>query len=179
MKRTNLKVKSPYTSADRYYHNTEHLINIHHLLQPYTDVDTKLVLLIFYHDYVYNPGSDDNEQLSANAAVEDYPEYGEWLYKGITATKLHTETDDHIINLFLDADMAILSSSPAKYAEYVMALRKEYCSFPDEQWTEGRVQFLRQWKGFITKEFDTDYGEAAKRNVENELRLLTKENLTC
>ena len=47
------------------------------------------------------------------------------------------------IEVFLDADMAILAAKPARYRRYLRGVRSEYSHFDDEAFRTGRMTFLR------------------------------------
>lgn len=156
----------------RPYHNAVHLAQVRVALSQFVDIDEKLDMAILYHDAVYVPGRRDNEERSAAMACNAYPQYAAFLQTAIMATALHQRTGDHLIDLFLDADMSILGMPWGQYDAYRKGVRREYAMFDDEQFREGRKQFLLSFSGFITDEFNDAYLEQAKRNIERELKEL-------
>jgi len=73
----------------------------------------------------------------------------------------------------LDADLAILGSSPKVYQEYLQKIRLEYRSIPEEQYKKGRIKFLETMlakkKIFYSPTFFHQYEQSAKVNLTNEL----------
>lgn len=155
--------------SDRPYHNLNHLYQVREALRGVIDIDIELDIVIDFHDLIYLPGASDNEEQSAAAAVATYPKYEAFVRKAIKATKNHKATDDHKINLFLDADMSILGMPWPEYDKYRRAIRKEYDAYSDEEFREGRMKFLESFDGFITEEFNYKYKEQAKYNIRREL----------
>ncbi len=45
--------------------------------------------------------------------------------------------------VLLAADLAILATEPARYSNYVTAVRREYAHVDDDQWRVGRSAVLR------------------------------------
>jgi len=45
--------------------------------------------------------------------------------------------------VLLDADLAVLGASPARYDEYSAAIRREYAWVPEAEYRRGRGQVLR------------------------------------
>ena len=54
-----------------------------------------------------------------------------------------------MIGVLLDADLAILGSSPTTYDAYVAAVRAEYADVGDDEWRAGRTGVL---EGFGNRE---------------------------
>ena len=77
------------------------------------------------------------------------------------------------IQLFLDADMAILAAEPARYRRYLRGVRSEYSHFDDEAFRTGRTTFLRSILGreriFLSKEGLQLWEEPARVNLRAEL----------
>ena len=73
------------------------------------------------------------------------------------------------INLFTDADLAILGAEPEIYKNYAAAIRQEYSVFPDPIYIPGRKKVLlhflkmeRLFKLLISR----GYGAVKKKGVE-------------
>lgn len=166
---------------DRPYHNTAHIHQMVRVLSQFVQIDEKMDVAILFHDYIYKPGDPENEYMSMVFA-RDYmrmkaKERGvevneadmQWVSTAILATKKHMRTGIHDIDLFLDADMSILGMPWDQYDKYRRGVRKEYEAFTDEQFRDGRKQFLLSFSGFITDEFNEVYLDQAKRNIRREL----------
>lgn len=140
-----------HAEPQRHYHTLEHVLavlracdDLRALGAPCSD-ETVVLLAAWYHDAVYDPHADDNEEASARLAVETLTGWraGERasVARLILATKLH-EPGDHDEALLVDADLAVLASPPARYAAYAAAVRAEYGFLDDAAWRRGRSAFL-------------------------------------
>ena len=79
--------------------------------------------------------------------------------------------------LLCDADLAILAADPPEYRAYVAAVRAEYAGLDDQTFMAGRLAVLTDLAG--REIFRTQKGrrltEAARRNLEEEMRSLTEQ----
>ena len=174
-----------YSEPHRHYHTTKHLLDVLTMIdQLADDHDLFLVqLAAWYHDAVYAipAGQISNEEASARLALRELSLVGleqEDLNQVARLVRL-TETHqpgprDPEGELLCDADLAILASDPADYAEYVAAIRAEYAKVPEEQFLAGRLAVLT---GLADREiFRTNKGrqltDAAYANLETEISAL-------
>lgn len=174
------EIKSAHTQAKRYYHTLQHLQHIYTELE-----DIKLIthfeFAIFYHDIIYDIQRDDNEEQSALLAKKRLTELNvhevlqEKVFEVIIETAKH-EASSKENSLFLDADLAILGSSPKSYEQYIKNVRKEYALYSDKAYVSGRKKVL---KSFLEKEriyksnhFYKKYEQQAKVNIKSELNSL-------
>jgi predicted metal-dependent HD superfamily phosphohydrolase len=182
-----------YAEPHRAYHGIEHIAA---LAQLYVDVargpswhaPTEVALAILFHDAIYEPGRPDNEDRSAELAIEllhdkaqriDVPR----IAMMIRATKTHDQlgqlgqADDHDLAHFIDADMAIIGTAAHVYDAYAQAVRREFSSIPAPMFERGRQAFLLEQLArpslFHTAWFRTRYEDAARRNLARELATLT------
>ena len=89
------------------------------------------------------------------------------------STQTHTappdDTDAHIL---LDADLAILGSSPIRYDSYRWAIRQEYVAVSDEVYKTGRLQiidhFLDRDHIYYTESIRAEREEQARTNLARE-----------
>ena len=172
------EIENSYSKKGRHYHNLSHLENLLALLQEVkpevADWDT-LMYSMFYHDIEYNVLRHDNEEKSAEIAVERMLQLqlptamAEKCRLHIIATKQHLFNPNQDTNLFTDADLAILGSSPDTYAGYAEAVRKEYSIYPDLIYNPGRKKvlhhFLEMEHIYKTPYFRDRFGAAAKTNL--------------
>jgi predicted metal-dependent HD superfamily phosphohydrolase len=131
---------------------------------------------------VYNVLRKDNEERSAEIARLRLPKTGlateeiSLCRQYILATKSHIKSDDHEMNLFTDADLAILGSDQAGYLVYVQQIRKEYKYFPDVLYKPGRKKVLQHFLNmpaiYKTKEFSAKYEQQARTNLSLELEMI-------
>ena len=151
-----------------------------------------LILAAWFHDAVYEgaPGEDErrSEQL-ASTSLEPLVTAG--LLSGdelqmvrllVRATATHElpESADlpagyerADIQLFLDADMAILAADSVRYRRYLRGVRSEYSHFDDEAFRAGRTTFLRSILGreriFLSEQALKLWEEPAQANLRAEL----------
>lgn len=179
------EIESNYSHKKRHYHNLQHLHYMMEKLQVYKDhlenVGT-IIFSIFYHDIVYNPKKQNNEEKSAEVAHDRLVQLGvpanqvEQCVQQILATKSHQQNEEKDTNFLLDFDLAILGDSPANYQEYASNIRKEYSIYPDFLYKRGRKKivkhFLEMPEIFKTAEFVAAYEKQARINLVNELESL-------
>lgn len=121
------EIRNQYSSPDRYYHNISHLES---LLIHLTAVKYKIkkwpsvVFALVFHDAIYTPGIQDNEEKSAELAEKKLSALGiadkivSSCRQIILATKHHDYSEDADTNIFTDADLAILGSRSDDYKQY-------------------------------------------------------------
>jgi predicted metal-dependent HD superfamily phosphohydrolase len=118
----------------------------------------------FFHDAIYDPTSDDNEERSAVLAGHQLGSLG-WPEDRISiVASLVRATAGHVgdaapavgagtssrqpspaeRNVLLDADLAVLGSEPNAYGAYATGVRSEYNHLTNAQWAAGRAAVLRR-----------------------------------
>jgi predicted metal-dependent HD superfamily phosphohydrolase len=179
------EIEKQHSRYARYYHNLSHLENmLSELMQVHAkinDWDTVLFAL-FYHDIIYKPTSDNNEERSAELATARLHEINfpkEQIKKCkamILATKTHLQSPDGDTNYFIDADLSILGQSWENYSAYANNVRKEYSIYPDLIYKPGRRKavrhFLKMDRIFKTDFFFDKFEEKARENLSRELNML-------
>lgn len=182
------EIEKCYSSADRHYHNLNHIYALLHMSDQFQHrlADKDVVdFAIFYHDIFYNALRKDNEEKSAGLAYTRLEELRipqvkrESVKIFIEATKKHQleEVDNkNDLALFLDFDMAILAADWNEYVEYTRQIRKEYHLYPDMLYNPGRKKFLINCLNskfiFHTSEFQNTCETQARQNMERELQSL-------
>ena len=58
-----------YRESHRYYHTSEHLMDVITQLEKLKEFDDELFLAAVYHDSVYDPKAPDNEEKSAEISL--------------------------------------------------------------------------------------------------------------
>lgn len=173
-------VLSPYMDEGRFYHNFSHLGDVFHVRDTvFGEVrDPILDAAIWFHDIVYDPMRSDNEELSAQKALEwlgPHPE-ADRLRELILATKSHTASSDRSRAILIDCDLSILGASREEYAIYSANIRREYAMVPEELYKQGRLAILKQFVGqswvFGTVEMRTRFEGRAFDNLCNEIARL-------
>lgn len=182
----------------RAYHHSGHLsqmlTDLDRLYAHRTQGSTPLplVLAAWFHDAVYEgaPGEDErrSEQL-AGASLEPLVTAGllseeelQLVRLLVRATATHelpesadlpTGYEPADIQLFLDADMAILAADSARYRRYLRGVRSEYSHFDDEAFRTGRTSFLHsvleRERIFLSERARELWEEPARANLCGEL----------
>jgi predicted metal-dependent HD superfamily phosphohydrolase len=175
-----------YAQSHREYHNLMHiedvLLRIEEL-EPPLEHELSLALAAWFHDAVYQPGQDDNEDRSAYAAYDALeqvgadPELISEVVRLIRLTAEHDPADEDLAGAVLcDADLAILAAAPDRYAQYAMAIRQEYVHVTEADFRAGRAKVLRRFLDRPTI-YRTPHGRehweaAARANLATEIASL-------
>jgi len=171
-----------YTEQWRHYHTLQHINELflyydtfQHKIQKQEDVQ----LAIWFHDLVYEPTKNNNEEESArlfNEFCQDATinsDINNNVFHYIMATKSHKALPaDKDLLYFLDFDMAILGKSWEEYSLYAAQIRQEYIHFSEKDYCKGRTKVLISLKSggiYMTEEFKLEYEEKAKQNMEKEI----------
>lgn len=176
------EVISKYSEPHRSYHNLSHIYSLLMMAEEYYDFIENPILFelsIWFHDLIYDPSRNDNEEKSAERALELLSpfladSFLENLKLMILSTVKHAPIlTDHDNELFLDLDMAVLAAEPKVYQQYTAAIRKEFSVFPDELYHAGRKSVLEKFMAgehiFLTQFFKDNFEIQAMENIQNEL----------
>jgi predicted metal-dependent HD superfamily phosphohydrolase len=179
------EVIEKYTEPHRSYHNLSHIYSLLMMAEEYYDFIENPILFelsIWFHDLIYDPSRNDNEEKSAERAVELLSpfladSFLENLNQMILSTIKHAPIlKDHDNELFLDLDMSVLATESKIYEAYTSAIRKEFSIFPDEIYQSGRKSVLKKFvEGesiFLTQFFQENFEEQAIENIQNEIASL-------
>src|SRR5262245_31364188 len=110
-----------YQSPGRYYHTLEHVARVLETAERLSNHVRELAavrLAAWYHDAVYDPRANDNEERSAEMAraalnaLAIAPPLVDRVVQLILATKTHLTDCDPDAAVLLDADLAILGARP-------------------------------------------------------------------
>lgn len=180
-----LEIETEYSREDRHYHNLQHLGQLLFQANRYQDLiedPACLEFAVFYHDIVYNPLSQANEEDSAALALERLQQLGvsepeqAKVQRMILATKNHTAAAHADTSLLLDFDLFILAAPWEDYLRYSKSIRSEYHMVPDERYKKGRqkvlAHFLNLPRIYKTASFIELHERAARLNLKKELALL-------
>lgn len=172
------ELASRHSEPHRHYHTLRH---IEEMLDLLPHGDETVAMAVWFHDAVY--GGSENEERSAALAREAL---GELRFPApiiadverlVLATKTHDASQvEPRFHPFLDADLAILGSDSARYAEYADEVRREYASVPDRAFRSGRAAVLRMFlqrpRIYATAEFFTRFEVRARANIAREIERL-------
>jgi predicted metal-dependent HD superfamily phosphohydrolase len=173
-----------YTQSDRHYHNLQHIYHVLTILDRFANRlqdPMSVILAAWFHDFVYDSQSTDNEVQSAKIAKELLQDIGlshktiDRIQQLILATQGHqTDIWDNDLCIFLDADLAIFGTNPAQYQIYARSIRREYSWVSDELYRAGRIRvlesFLQRDRLYHTKLLFDDLESRARLNIEAEIR---------
>ncbi len=173
----------------RHYHTVEHLDAVLGTIEEYADrvPDADAVrLAAWFHDAVYDPRRVDNEEASAVLAEASLPELGVTPSRVADIARLVRITASHDPlpgdrngGLLVDADLAILASSPEVYQTYTAAIRREYAHLDDSVFAVGRAAVLTNLLGlprlFHTPVLRDRWEDAARANISRELAQIRAE----
>lgn len=144
-----VKLYETYSQPWRHYHTIEHLLNMYEYLYnvSHGTPSIELTVAIAYHDFVYLPTSNTNEEDSVKYFLEDVKtltlteEQKDYICKLIICTKDH-KPFDYISQLFIEADMKILTSDIDTLIDYEHKIFKEYQIYDLKTYKEHRINFL-------------------------------------
>lgn len=169
------EVRDRYAEPHRHYHTLRH---IEEMLDLLPHGDETVLAAVWFHDVIYGGGR--NEERSAELAREALRELRfpdetvAAVERLILATKTHEPSQvEPRFHAFLDADLAILGSDPARYDEYARQIREEYAYVPEAMFRSGRAAvlraFLQRERIFASDEFRERFERQARANIEREL----------
>ena len=177
LKSAYLKASKYYQESHRFYHNKKHLDMV---LFAYDRIangaNASDYFAILYHDAIYDPKSNTNEEDSAELFRKDFVDtlescIFERAYHAILGTK-HGSKYPVVSEYVHDSDLAILGAPSAIYEDYANNVRKEFSFVNDIAWNEGRIKALESFKKqkiFLSEEFQF-LEEQAKTNITIEIK---------
>lgn len=174
-----------WREPQRQYHTEQHLRECLLLFQEFqhlAEQPHEVELAIWFHDAVYDIKGKDNELKSAEWARTALQAAGvceescKSIYELIMATE-HTSMDSldsHDKKLLVDIDLAILGSSPLRFAEYDKQVRAEYSYVPGVIYRRKRKQILKEFLArspiYKTQELRERFELQARENLGLALR---------
>lgn len=133
-----------YDHPSRAYHNLEHLEEVlewtDRLPLPQEERD-RLARALFYHDAIYDSHRSDNEQASADWALQDLGQPD--LVPLILDTRHAAAPQSSLGEWMVDVDLAILGADPRRFDRYNADVRKEYQWVPNWLYRRKRRQLLK------------------------------------
>jgi predicted metal-dependent HD superfamily phosphohydrolase len=176
-----------YGEPWRHHHTLpRHIVELVELHNQLTLPHDRVVIgfTIWYHDGIFKVGETDyahNEPRSAKLAGQQLSELG--VPRGVISAvdRLILDTATHRAStrdgmLFCDMDMAVLGSSPQRYAIYCRDIRQEFGDVPDAVFLPLRRAFLQELldrpRIYQTDFYAVQFEQAARRNLRRELEEL-------
>lgn len=175
-----------YAEPHRAYHNTFHVVSVVRDSSALADafafsVEERAILALAAcaHDVIYDGKPGEDERASAAWARERLAGMEEEHIARVESLVLATIThssDDPLAHVLLDADLAILGSTPTHYDRYSQAVRQEYSQYDDATWRAGRAHVLRTLLDrehlFVTEPARQLWDATARLNLARELQSL-------
>ena len=188
-------ISARYGEPQRAYHTLTHIEQLlgqfdnikHYLVEPHI-----VALALYYHDVIYDPTRADNEQKSAEYAVDALSSYlgqeqCQHIYVFIMMTAKH-QIDESIDSVkyssvkysdaayLLDMDLSILGAPWSTYEQYANAIRQEYAHVADDNYRNGRTAVLQGLlahpKLYLTDYYYNQLEAQARDNINRELTSL-------
>lgn len=175
-----------YSQRHRHYHTLQHLRECLANLDAAASLaqrPAEVELALWFHDAVYEPQRQDNEEQSAAWARRSALAAGcaQDIAARVEALVLATRAHDAAIadadtRLLVDIDLAILGAAPARFAEYERQVRAEYAHLPDSAFRAGRRAVLERFQAreriYSTDAYHAALERRARDNIANSLTAL-------
>ena len=143
-------VLSMWNESHRSYHNLNHLNDlisqINENKSNFSEKEyEKLMLTAVFHDVVYDPASQTNEEDSANFLMECAVDKNNKDILDVRKMILDTKTHESTTNLsesFNNYDMNIVERDFDQLLDWEKGISEEFSVYPKAQYKEGRLKFL-------------------------------------
>lgn len=174
-----------YSQQQRHYHTLQHLREC----LAHCDAAGSLArrpaeveIALWFHDAVYDPRRDDNEERSADWARRSVVAAGlddavaERVAALVRATAGHAPSADPDTQLLLDIDLAILGATGERFAQFEQQVRAEYAHVTEDAWRRGRARVLQGFSArpriYGTQAYHDALEQRARANIGQALRAL-------
>lgn len=172
------RLLAAYDEPHRHYHSRQHLTECLGHFEDNLSLATapgEVELALWFHDAIYDLRGKNNEQRSADWALQALDSVGaagdvqRRVYRLIMATRHDEEPTDADQRLLVDIDLAILGSSGARFREYDAQVREEYRWVPALIYRIERRRVLRRFLArpalYHTEAFRARYEQRARQNL--------------
>lgn len=176
------ELKERYSEPHRAYHTLDHIrdcLSQFDLARHQAARPDEVEFALWLHDVIYDPHASDNEEKSAQWAVD-------MLHQGavsaavtarvaelIMVTRHITVPDDLDAQLVVDIDLSILGRAPNVFAAYEDQIRHEYNWVPEEVYRQERARILERFLArpaiYQTSFFRARYEVQARRNLKQSI----------
>lgn len=177
-----------YAEAHRHYHTAQHIAEClaqFDATRGLCENPGEVELAIWFHDAIYDPRAEDNEEKSAQWARRVMSEAGIGAGAGqrvselIMATRHATLPDTADGQIMVDIDLSILGADSARFDEYEDQVRAEYdwVPLPVFRTKRGKIlqSFLAREAIYATCEFRNRLEEKARENLARSVAKLAGE----
>lgn len=128
-----------YDEPHRFYHNREHIEEMIANARKRNILTDELFLAIVFHDIIYNPKANDNEELSAELFCK-YVQ-NDKVKQAILDTKTHNPTSE-LSKQLCDLDLGVLWSNYETFIDFEHKIFKEYQWVDYKIYKEKRLEIL-------------------------------------
>ena len=174
-----------YSEKHRRYHTLQHIEECLEELDEIEGDEERLALIeiaLWFHDAVYQPLANDNEERSFAMAKEFMLECEatesviEFVRDMILATKKHRAKDDMDAAIMIGLDLNIFAREPKRYTEYEKQIREEYAAVPLAEYCSKRAAILEEFLArpviYESETIREVYEEPARFNLETAIARL-------
>jgi predicted metal-dependent HD superfamily phosphohydrolase len=169
-----------YGEPHRAYHTLQHLEECFALFEPsLAEHPGEVLLALWFHDAIYLPKRNDNEEKSAQWGAEVLAAAGAHtdavvrFRELVLATRHEAQPHSADARLLVDIDLSILGAEPQRFDEYEAQVRKEYAHVPDLFFRMARSRILKEFLArpsiYSTAAFRQRFEARARANVERSL----------
>lgn len=163
------KIYALWNDRTRFYHNLSHLKDVLAYIQRYSyrlaeEEFSDLVLAAFYHDAIYDPKRDDNEDKSIallKSHLLDLARF-EKIAGYIELTKHRRKPHFFKDELFWTADNQIFRKNFRAVLLWEKGIKKEFQYVGKEEYKKGRIAFLQTNLGVFGSLGDTNINKLIK-----------------
>ncbi len=140
-----------WNASHRKYHTESHLWDLLEQIDAYPGLSQKnrdlLYLVAIFHDIIYEPRRNDNEERSAhlflsNISESQHNDEIQHVAKMILDTKAHVATSA-LSAIFCTMDMSIVRAPFDKLRGWEEGIRYEYSHLKWDEYKERRIAFLK------------------------------------
>jgi len=167
------KIVDKWNEPHRFYHNVEHLnflieqIDILHRINSISKIEfNKLIIAAYFHDIVYDPKLNNNEEESVKIFLEECEDNDSLnehskkeICKIIMDTKYRIEPKDKLSKIFWEMDNSVLTFPINKLIEVEHKIFQEYQWVDYRKYRLGRIQFLESCLGIFGGDYDDNIKE--------------------
>jgi pantetheine-phosphate adenylyltransferase len=159
-----------YQEHHRYYHTVNHLTDVISYLLNENALDDELFLASVYHDAVYNPKANDNEERSAELFLNESKHSKlnksqiDLVCQLILDTKTHKPSNLKS-EIFINADLNIFNQPLSMLIEFEHKIFKEYQFADFKIYQKNRIDVLNQLNSNGKLDSIIDYVSAKKPSI--------------
>ena len=166
-----------WSEKTRSYHNVNHLVNIIEDIEAdpnfkflYTYEKQALLLAAFFHDIIYDPKRQDNEDNSIKYFKQSYIGENTRMVELVTSlietTKHRKKPTNNLKRIFWEADNSKFISSYDEFLNIEKLIRKEYSFVPPKEYKKNRIEFLSKNIGL--------FGSIGDKNIKKLIEYIEK-----